>query len=214
MFDRGKYGLDVLRHSAAPHHGRPNLDWRIRDERLSQANVSKVVVQVRPPPTVQRVTGCPNAWPTFAPSTRAPEVVPALVGQKHIRPMIQPLKSTLQSARTACERRQIGSVRDGDQQVDIFGRRLRRHDRADERDSPNASNGRNRTDKSQNTGQHLLANRVRGQVTLHSLRQRPEDLFLFDRFDALIKCQPVINGLPAVRVPKIRQVKAAPVRVL
>ena len=214
VFDRGQQGFDIWWHVATPDHRRPDLDRRTGNERLIQPNVAEVIVQMRASSTVQGVTGCPNAWPALAPRTCAPKVPPTLIGQEHICPMIQPLKSPLQLAGTTSEGHQIGVVGYRDQQVDILGRRLRRHDRADERDAANANQRRDRTHESHNAGQHLLANRVPGRLVRHDLRQRPEEFFPLDRLEALIRRQPMINGLPTVSVPKVGQVEAATTRVL
>jgi hypothetical protein len=122
VLDRHKQGLDVPRQRTAPHHSRPDFYRRIRNERPTQANISEVVVEVRPASAVQRVTRCSNSWATFAPRTGAAEISPALVGEKHIRPMLGPLKFTLQPACAACQGHQIRVVGDRDQEVDVFGR--------------------------------------------------------------------------------------------
>jgi hypothetical protein len=202
-------------HVAAPDHGPPDLDRRTCIERLIQPNVAEVVVQMLPSSTVKGVTGCPNPWSALPPCTGAPDVVvPAIIGQKHICPMIQPLKPPLQLTGTSGEGSQIGAVGYRDQQVDILRRRLRRHDRADESGPPDTNGGRDRSHESHDTGQHLLANRVPGRLTLHHLRQRPENFFVLDGLETLDQRQAVIDGLPTVSVPKVGRMEAATTCVL
>jgi hypothetical protein len=121
--------------------------------------------------------------------------------------VIEPLKSTLQAARVRGQWREIHGVGYCHQQVDVLRIGFVRHDRAEERDTLNTGKGPCRADKSMNASQHLVTNGALRRLR-HDLRQRPENFFLLDGLETLVQGQSMVDGLPSIRVTKVRQMEA------
>ena len=117
-------------------HLRPHLHASSHNRRGLQGDRAEIIVKILSPPTVQRVACSPNARPTIPPLARPPEVAAALISEKHVGRVVQPLQPALKPARARCERCQIRVVHHGHQKIDVFRVGLVGHDRPDHRNSP------------------------------------------------------------------------------
>jgi|SRR5688572_12706880 len=140
VFETGNQFFDIRRQRATTLDGWPERDRWGQNHGAVQADRIEIVVEIRPPTTMKRITGLPHTGPTVLPATRSTDVGASLVREEHISASVDALRVPLQAPGARGQRLQVGIVSDHYQHIDILRVRLRRHDRPEHRDSPHASN--------------------------------------------------------------------------
>jgi len=131
-------------------------------------------MQVWPSPAVPRVTGRSFAWSALAPTTHAPKVLTARVGEEDVRRQIESLESSHEATRMNREDTQIGVVIDRDQEIDVLGSGLGRRDRTEERDAANPGRSADLMDESHGLAEQPFANVCPHGLTLSLSSNRDE----------------------------------------
>lgn len=157
VFESRNNFFDVRRQLAATLDRRPQRDRRRKNQGAVQANRTEIVVEIRPAAAMKRVARLPNSGPAVFPSARSSDVGATLVRQEHVSTAIEALCVSLQAPTARRQERQVGIVRDHDQDIDVFGIRLGRDNGTQQSNSPNAGKPSDRNNETAQSVEKLLA---------------------------------------------------------
>jgi hypothetical protein len=149
--------LDVRRQLAPTLDEWPQRDRRGKNQRAVQRDRIEIIVEKWSATAMKCIARPSHTRSTVPPMARPPDVGATLVGEKHVCASIEALCVPLQAPRGRSQRCQIGVVRHNDQHVDVLWIQFGRHDRAQNGNSPNASNLAGRREESAQSVEQRLA---------------------------------------------------------
>jgi hypothetical protein len=130
--------FDVRRRLDSPNDARPQLERRLLDQFIREANSIQIVMQILAPTAVTSVAGHSDPRAAITPVASSSYVLRRFVGEKHIGALVPALGPSLEPATSRGQRGEISFIVDAHQDIDVFRIGFLGEKRTDQCDASNS----------------------------------------------------------------------------